>query len=266
MIGAAALVLAALLALPAAAGPPARSSPPEARPDLIRVQTAAGSGARATAQEAGAVRLSPRPETRPENLVRRTTVRAGGFRAPVTPHANRVERQGRLCGSRRLRGEAAPAIPAKLPGCGLTGGVRVFSVDGVALSRPATMDCTTAKALETWVRKGLKPAVGRTGGGVAELKVAAHYVCRTRNHRRGAPISEHGKGKAIDISGIALENGAVLSVLTGWNDRAQGPILRRAHRAACGPFGTVLGPDADRHHRTHFHFDTARHRSGPYCR
>jgi len=38
------------------------------------------------------------------------------------------------------------------------------------------------------------------------------------------------------------------------------------HRAACGPFGTVLGPNADRFHQDHFHFDTARHRSGPYCR
>ncbi|MEM1162633.1 MAG: extensin family protein, partial [Pseudomonadota bacterium] len=70
----------------------------------------------------------------------------------------------------------------------------------------------------------------------------------------------------IDISAITLENGAVLSVLTGWNDRAQGPILQKAYRAACGPFGTTLGPRSDRYHRDHFHFDTARHRGGPVCR
>jgi hypothetical protein len=42
--------------------------------------------------------------------------------------------------------------------------------------------------------------------------------------------------------------------------------MRRAHKTACGPFGTVLGPNADRYHQDHFHFDTARYRSGSYCR
>lgn len=256
MIRALVLTLVAALALPASATAPDNSPVPETR----------DTGTRAVPQEAGAVLLSPRPEDRPANLRRKVIVAAAGFRAPVTPRAERVERKGRLCGSTRLRGEASPVIPAKMPGCGLTNGVRVFSVDGVTLSRPATMNCTTAKALEIWVRKGLKPAVGRAGGGVAELKVAGHYVCRTRNHKAGGRVSEHGKGKAIDISAIRLKNGAELSVLTGWNDSRQGPILRKAHRAACGPFGTVLGPRADRHHRDHFHFDTARHGNGPYCR
>jgi hypothetical protein len=38
------------------------------------------------------------------------------------------------------------------------------------------------------------------------------------------------------------------------------------HKAACGPFGTVLGPNSNRFHQDHFHFDTARYRSGSYCR
>ena len=42
--------------------------------------------------------------------------------------------------------------------------------------------------------------------------------------------------------------------------------MRKMHRTACGPFGTVLGPDSDRFHRDHFHFDTAKYRSGPFCR
>ena len=33
-----------------------------------------------------------------------------------------------------------------------------------------------------------------------------------------------------------------------------------------GGFGTVLGPESDQFHQDHFHFDTARHRGGPYCR
>lgn len=109
-------------------------------------------------------------------------------------------------------------------------------------------------------------AVGRTGGGVVKLKVAAGYSCRTRNHKSGAKISEHGKGRAIDLSGFYLKNGDQISVLNDWGKGKYGRILRDMHRSACGPFGTVLGPNADRHHRDHFHFDIAKHRSGSYCR
>lgn len=104
------------------------------------------------------------------------------------------------------------------------------------------------------------------GGGVAGLRVAAHYVCRTRNHRAGAKISEHGKAKAIDISEVVLVNGDRLNVLRDWRNGAKGRVLQRAHRAACGPFGTTLGPGSDGYHEDHFHYDTARHRGGAYCR
>ena len=104
------------------------------------------------------------------------------------------------------------------------------------------------------------------GGGLSGLRVAAHYACRTRNHQPGALISEHGKGKAIDIAALQLRDGSEISVLDDWGQGPKGRVLRQVHRQACGPFGTVLGPESDRFHRDHFHFDTARHRGGPYCR
>jgi hypothetical protein len=128
------------------------------------------------------------------------------------------------------------------------------------------MDCTTARALDDWVRSGVLPALSGRGGGAVALEVAAGYVCRTRNNQAGARISEHGRGHAIDISGIRLADGSVLSVLRDWDQGEGGRLLRALWGAACGPFGTVLGPEADRFHRDHFHFDTARYRSGPYCR
>ena len=140
------------------------------------------------------------------------------------------------------------------------------AVDGVNLSTPATIDCTTAAALTDWVRGAVQPAVGRKGGGLAELKVAAHYSCRTRNNKPGARVSEHGRGRAIDISGLVLKNGAQMNMLTGWNDPAQRKVLRTIHQKACGPFGTVLGPGSDGYHRNHIHMDTARYRNGTYCR
>ncbi|MEN8831703.1 MAG: extensin family protein [Pacificibacter sp.] len=37
-------------------------------------------------------------------------------------------------------------------------------------------------------------------------------------------------------------------------------------KAACGPFGTVLGAETDTFHKDHFHFDTARCGSKSHCR
>ncbi len=173
---------------------------------------------------------------------------------------------GRICNSRAIRGQQLPDIAAALPGCGLKNGVRVVSVSGVALSPPATLSCRSAKALNSWVATSVIPTLGRLGGGPAELRIASSYACRSRNNQPGARISEHGKGSAIDISAIRLKNGVTLDVLSGWQDPLKGKLLRAMHRGACDPFGTVLGPDADRFHRDHFHFDTARNRGGRYCR
>ena len=113
--------------------------------------------------------------------------------------------------------------------------------------------------VKAWIDEGVRPAFGRQE--VVELRIAASYICRPRNNIRGAKISEHGRGKAIDISGFILSNGRELSVSDDYNRQ-----MRRAHRAACGIFGTTLGPGSDGYHEDHLHFDTASHGNGPYCR
>lgn len=178
----------------------------------------------------------------------------------------KLRAQGAVCGDPAIQGEVVGQVRGRVSGCGLAEAVRVRSVSDVALSQHAVMDCRTAEALKTWVNASVKPTLRNTGGGVTGLRVAAHYACRTRNNKKGARISEHGKGRAIDISGFRLRDGSTVTVLKGWTARNTGKALRQMHRDACGPFGTVLGPNADRHHRDHFHFDTARYRSGAYCR
>jgi hypothetical protein len=189
---------------------------------------------------------SPRPETRPRLVA--STAAGGG-----------------LCGRPTIGGERIPAVSGR-GGCGIESPVRVTHVSGLALSRPARMDCETARALDDWAARGVLPVVGGAGGGAVGLYVAAGYACRTRNSQRGARLSEHARGRAIDISGIRLANGNTITVLSGWRSSAHGPKLRELHRRACGIFGTVLGPESDRFHQDHFHFDTARYRSGSYCR
>ncbi len=172
--------------------------------------------------------------------------------------------KGSVCGVAGIIGQKIPPIPGKIKGCGLAEGVRLTSVSGIRLSQPLTVDCPTAIALKRWIDKGIGPAVGGKGGGLAALEVGPGYVCRPRNNVRGATVSEHGRGKAIDLMGLTLANGQRIDVLKGW--KSQPKLLKAIHASACGPFGTVLGPKSDRYHQNHIHVDTARYRSGPYCR
>lgn len=225
---------------------------PRARPLAVAVAAAVVPGAQIAISDASSRALRPRARTRKAMSKQRARQKA--------------LQQGSICGDVALQGSIVGRVPGKLNGCGVSSAVKVRSISGVRLSQASVMDCGTARALKRWIDRGMKPAVNGAGGGVREIHVVAHYACRTRNNQKGARISEHGKGRAIDIAGFVLRSGRKITVLKGWNTRRDGAILRKMHKTACGPFGTVLGPNANRFHRDHFHFDTARYRSGSYCR
>ena len=176
-----------------------------------------------------------------------------------------VSSRGSVCGDPTIKGEVVGEVPGP-GGCGIANAVRVRLVGGIALSQSSLMNCGTARTLKGWAARDVRQGVGDLGGGVTGLRVAAHYACRTRNHKAGARLSEHAKGNAIDITAIELADGSQISVLDDWGGGRKGRVLRQLHSRACGPFGTVLGPDSDRYHQDHFHFDTADHGYGPYCR
>lgn len=240
----------------ASAGPES-SLRPEVRPGAAAAPVAVGN----------AIERSSPEETKRGGLFKSLRPR---FRSPKASRELRQQQKiraaGAICGDLSIQGEVVGAVPGRLSGCGVANAVRVSSVSGVRLSTKSTMDCGTARALKTWVDGSAKPALSGKGGGLREIKVAAHYACRRRNNAKTGKISEHGKGRAIDISGFRLANGSDITVLKGWNARATSKALRRMHKDACGPFGTVLGPKANKFHLDHFHFDTARYRSGSYCR
>ena len=229
---------------------------PATRPDLAhgaqtRSQYRAEQGLFAFSP--AAIAQSTRPRSRPAAIVT----------AALERRAARV--RGQVCGDPSIQGTVLGLVNGR-GACGIDAGVRVRSVAGVTLSPRATIDCPTARALKTWVERGVLPAVGAEGGGVSSLRVVSDYACRTRNNQPGGRLSEHAFGRAIDIAGIRLRNGTEMTLLTDWNSADDGAQLRQMWRAACGPFGTVLGPESNRFHRDHFHFDTARYRSGSYCR
>ena len=101
---------------------------------------------------------------------------------------------------------------------------------------------------------------GGRGGGLAGFEVMGSYTCRPRNNQAGARLSEHGRGRAIDIGAAILADGSSITVLGDWPD----PGLGQMREAACGTFSTVLGP-GDPFHDDRLHLDTA-HGRGPYCR
>jgi hypothetical protein len=149
--------------------------------------------------------------------------------------------------------------------CTVTEAYRVHSIEGVVLSEPAIMNCSTANAFRRWIKDVLQPAArDAEGENVSSLNIAASYACRARNGRRGGKLSEHGFGNAVDVSAITLSDGRIVSVKDHYY---RSSFLKRIREQACGVFATVLGPGSDRAHRDHFHFDMANRRSGQsFCR
>ncbi|MBB96743.1 MAG: extensin-like protein [Rhodobacteraceae bacterium] len=229
------------------AGPDLPALAPRIRPLSDQVIAAA---ARVETDPVFSPDASLRPSDRPETLMEKVLF------------GKRKKRKGSVCGDIDIQGEKVGNY-GKGGGCYIADAVRVKSVSGVRLSSSALMTCKTAEALNTWVDKAVQPAFSKQ---VVELKVAAHYACRTRNNRAGAKLSEHAKGRAIDISAFTLKNGKQVTVLNDWGRGKYGKALAKSHAKACGIFGTVLGPRSDGYHRDHFHLDTANYRSGAYCR
>ncbi len=180
---------------------------------------------------AGGAALTPQGSiaTPPRNAgAKRAIAATGGIASSLRPSQRsrkleqaakakrRLLAKGAVCGDISIQGKAIGRVQPKLKGCGVSDAVQIQSVSGVRLSQAAVMDCKTAKALKTWIDQSAKPAFAGQGG-LRGLRVAAHYACRTRNNQPGGKISEHGRGRAIDISGFQMHSGAEVSVLKGWN-------------------------------------------------
>lgn len=229
----------------------ARSLRPVARPSALGERIAA---LRATSNAPG-LDLSGRE---PEDDVDLAAIPPPSKKEERRKRREKASMKGSVCGVAAIKGEEIRRISSKVKGCGVEDPVAITSVSGVRLSQTATVDCSIAKALNSWVDEVAQPAFD---GKLVELQIAAHYICRSRNNVRGAKISEHGKGRAVDISAFILSNGKVLTVARDYNR-----LLRRIYKAGCNYFMTTLGPGSDGYHEDHFHFDTSARKGGRYCR
>lgn len=147
--------------------------------------------------------------------------------------------------------------PAPAPGL-------AASPTAVGITPAATLACPMVSALDGWIATSIQPAAQRWFGlPVVEIKQISAYSCRGMNGQRGAPISEHAFGNALDIAAFTLADGRRITVKEGWRGSTEEQaFLRDVHASACERFSTVLAPGSNIFHYDHIHVDLARRRSG----
>lgn len=143
-------------------------------------------------------------------------------------------------------------------GCPLSNVVRIRQ-SGVSYSSPITVTCPLAVAWLMFEEQVMQPlAEEHLGARVARIDHFGSFACRNVYHRPTGRRSQHATANAFDVAGFRLEGGGNVTVLRDWDNPAQpsrSAFLRDVHSAACGYFGTVLGPDYNQPHENHFHFD-----------
>ncbi|HEX8165400.1 MAG TPA: extensin family protein [Beijerinckiaceae bacterium] len=138
--------------------------------------------------------------------------------------------------------------------------VAAFAGGSVGLTSNVTLACPIIPTIDAWLAEVVQPAAALYfGSAVAEVR-SGSYSCRSRNGQRGAKLSEHAFGNALDVMAFRFADGRELAVQKGWRGlQEEQEFLREVFTGACNYFTTVLGPGADAFHYDHFHLDLARH-------
>jgi hypothetical protein len=159
-------------------------------------------------------------------------------------------------------------------------------VNAIDLAELLTAQGGTAQVLADWgpiARESPDRAVAHRAEDIkrqAEAAAAARKGTASEETRMAAPSAPkilHGGTIQIGIPGLTKPSGTDTGF--GWTEpsRLGGPkdaeaglnakatFLRAIHRAACTVFSTVLGPEANRAHKNHFHLDMAKRTSAGIC-
>ncbi|HEX8044591.1 extensin family protein [Rhizobium sp.] len=155
-------------------------------------------------------------------------------------------------------------------GCGIDKPIALTEpLPGIQLKPEGTMRCETALALAHWMKESVIPSAAalKDNGRIVTINQASTYICRLRNNATTGKISEHARGNAIDIAGFTFENGKTIGIEPRREDPTlTGAFQRTASASACLYFSTVLDPDSDAAHETHFHLDVLKRNGGfRYC-
>ncbi|MGB3875940.1 MAG: extensin family protein [Shinella zoogloeoides] len=149
--------------------------------------------------------------------------------------------------------------------CGIEWPVELSGLSGGIQIKPAAqVNCQITEAFARWVKQELVPSTRmRYLSGVSAIHQMSSYSCRTMNSQRGAAMSEHAKGNAIDVGKIVLTSGKAIAIeKKGFFAFREKGLLKSVRGDSCKYFSTVLGPGSDRFHKDHFHFDLRARKSG----
>ena len=143
-------------------------------------------------------------------------------------------------------------------GCDLNGTIRVSKLGNFYLSSPAIMTCQLALHLQQFTKNVVNPRAQEYFG--ADIQLIEHigtYNCRSGRGMKSI-LSEHAFANAIDILGFTTSKGEKISVENHWTHQGnRGKFLHEIGSKACDHFSIALGPNYDRNHHNHFHFDMA---------
>lgn len=238
---------------PQQVGQPVSMPMPDAGEEIGR-STPSGSAGNLAApgQEEQKVAFIPRfdnPMSVPESY--------GGMPASEKACRQRLQRLG-------VRFRDVPPI-SKGRSCGIPYPIELQGLSGGIQMKPAAqVNCQITEAFAKWVKNELAPSARlRYLSGVRSIHQMSSYSCRTMNSQKGAAMSEHAKGNAIDIGKITLNSGKeILIRRKGFFAFREKGLLKAVRTDSCKYFTTVLGPGSDRFHKDHFHFDLRMRKSG----
>jgi len=156
-------------------------------------------------------------------------------------------------------------------GCGIDKPIVLSeALPGIKVKPEATLRCPTARALAHWMKESVIPAAAVAAsdqGRITTINQASAYICRLRNSAETGKISEHARGNAIDVASFSFEKGEDIAVKPRREDSTlTGAFQRTVSASGCLYFSTVLDPESDAAHETHFHLDVLERKGGyRYC-
>lgn len=160
--------------------------------------------------------------------------------------------------------EHALANAIDIAGFGLANG-RVIKVttswgtterDRIAAAKAAAAKpAETAKATESDDKKDKSPTI-KGEKSTTRVNLKGDEARKSKTGRDEADKDKTADKPVATEAKVTEVDGATTS---------DGRFLRRLHKGACGPFGTVLGPEANEAHRDHFHFDLKTRKRNAVC-
>ena len=140
-------------------------------------------------------------------------------------------------------------------GCSSVPRLLVSTLATTQLSTPAALSCPLTISLNQFDKDTLQPlAKTHFGQSVKSISHVGGFACRGIRGNPAIP-SEHAFANALDITGFTLADGRSISVTQYWHSPdPTGQFLRDIAAGAARHFATVLTPDYDSRHASHFHF------------